>query len=48
MHVGTATIFQNPGKFTSDYRVYRDELRSRRPGRAAGLSIHLGRGAPLH
>ena len=27
MHVGTATIFQNPGKFTSDYRVYRDELR---------------------
>ena len=27
MHVGTATIFQNPGKFSSDYRVYRDELR---------------------
>ena len=27
MHVGTATIFQNPGKFATDYRVYREELR---------------------
>ena len=27
MHVGTATIFQNPGKFAADYRVYREELR---------------------
>ena len=27
MHIGTATIFQNPGKFASDYQVYREELR---------------------
>jgi alkanesulfonate monooxygenase SsuD/methylene tetrahydromethanopterin reductase-like flavin-dependent oxidoreductase (luciferase family) len=27
MHVGAATIFQNPGKFTTDYDVYREELR---------------------
>jgi alkanesulfonate monooxygenase SsuD/methylene tetrahydromethanopterin reductase-like flavin-dependent oxidoreductase (luciferase family) len=27
MHVGAATIFQNPGKFTTDYDVYRQELR---------------------
>ena len=27
MHVGAATIFQNPGKFASDYQVYRAELR---------------------
>ena len=27
MHVGAATIFQNPGKFSSDYEVYRQELR---------------------
>ena len=27
MHVGAATIFQNPAKFTSDYQVYREELR---------------------
>ena len=26
MHVGAATIFQNPGKFSSDYEVYRQEL----------------------
>ena len=27
MHVGAATIFQNPGKFASDYQVYQEELR---------------------
>ena len=27
MHVGMATIFQNPGKATSDYEVYRQELK---------------------
>ena len=27
MHVGAATIFQNPARFTSDYQVYREELR---------------------
>src|SRR5881396_1658776 len=27
MHVGLATVFQNPKKLRSDYDVYRDELR---------------------
>ena len=27
MHVGMATIFQNPGRAASDFQVYRDELR---------------------
>ena len=36
MHVGMATIFQNPGKATSDYEVYRQELK------LAGLVENLG------
>ena len=36
MHVGTATIFQNPGKATPDYEVYRQELK------LAGLVENLG------
>ena len=27
MHVGMATIFQNPGRAAADYQVYRNELR---------------------
>ena len=27
MHVGVSTVFQNPGKYLSDYQVYRNELR---------------------
>lgn len=27
MHVGMATVFQNPNKACADYEVYRNELR---------------------
>src|SRR2546426_12446654 len=27
MHVGTAVVFQNPGRMRSDHEVYRQELR---------------------
>ena len=27
MHVGTSTVFQNPGREKTDFQVYRDELR---------------------
>ena len=48
MHVGAATIFQNPAKFSTDYEVYRAGTPAGRLGRTVGFSVHLGRGAPFH
>ena len=48
MHVGMATIFQNPGMASSDREVYARRLPAGRAGRAARLRVDLERRAPLH
>ena len=48
MHVGMATLFQNPQNARTDCEVYQQELRLSDLVEPLGVRVDLGRGASLH